>query len=198
MKQILHVRSSSNLKSAVSRAAGDDIITILKAKNPGVEVVERDVVKNPLSHLTPDMIDVFYTDGAPAMKFADALTDELLAADTIVIESPMYNFTIPSSLKAWIDHVVRAGKTFKYVDGKPVGLATGKKAILVLGRGGSYNGTPAKAMDYQETYLRFILGYMGINDVEVVDLNGMSKGAERRAEALQQAHAQIADMNEAA
>jgi FMN-dependent NADH-azoreductase len=124
---------------------------------------------------------------APALALSQQLVDEVLASDVLVIEAPMYNFAIPSVLKAWIDHIVRAGKTFQYGAHGPEGLAKGKKAIIVLGRGGVYSEGPYKVMDYQEPYLRAILGFIGISDVETIHIEGVAMGPDKAAEALEKA-----------
>jgi len=198
MTNILHVSSSSNLKSSVSRQVGAQTLEALKAAHPDATIVTRDVVKETIPHLTPEVIDVFYEAGAPALSFADKLTNEVLAADVLLIEAPMYNFSIPSSLKAWIDHIARAGMTFKYGPNGPEGLATGKKAILVLSRAGVYSEGAMKMMEHQETYLRTVLGFIGITDVEVVDLSGMAYGPEKKQEALDNATQKIATLAKAA
>lgn len=130
------------------------------------------------------MVGVFYQPGSPELALSDVLVDELLAANILIIESPMHNFSIPSALKAWIDHVVRLGRTIDRGAERLEGLAKGKKAILVLGRGGMYSEGSAKVMDYQETYLRTILGYIGITDIETIYIENVSKGPEIVAEAL--------------
>ncbi len=121
------------------------------------------------------------------MALSDALIDELRAADILVLAAPMHNFGIPSTLKAWIDHVVRAGRTFSYTSKGPVGLLTGKRAILVLATGGVYSDGPAKAFDFQEPYLRTILGFMGITDVDVVRVEGVATSAVGPEKALAEA-----------
>lgn len=194
MKTILHVASSSNVKGSVSRQIGAKTVARLKAANPGSSVIERDLVTRPLPHLSPEVVAVFYTHGSPELALSDQLVDEVLAADTLVIEAPMYNFSIPSALKAWIDHIARAGRTFAYGEGGPKGLLSGKKAILVLSRGGVYSSGPAQSMDFQENYLRFILGFIGITDVETVYIEGMGKGPDKVAEAVAKAEERVAQL----
>jgi FMN-dependent NADH-azoreductase len=125
-----------------------------------------------------------------AIAVSDALVDELLAADVLVLAVPMYNFGVPSSLKAWIDRVVRAGRTFAYNENGPQGLATGKKAIVVLARGGVYSDGPMRPLDYQESYLRSVLGFIGITNVKVVRVEGVGMGEEAIKKALTSAKAQ--------
>ncbi|MBU6474374.1 MAG: FMN-dependent NADH-azoreductase [Alphaproteobacteria bacterium] len=195
MKTILHIESSSNLHTSVSREIGAAALESLLRAHPGAKVVNRDLAKNPVPHLAPAFVEVMYTKpDAPELALSRELVDELKASDVIVLEAPMYNFNIPSVLKAWIDHVARAGLTFQYGANGIEGLLKGKKAILVLGRGGMYAQGPMKAMDYQETYLRAVLGFLGITDVETVLIEGVGMGPDKRAEALTKARARIATL----
>jgi FMN-dependent NADH-azoreductase len=120
--------------------------------------------------------------------------DEFLSADVIVIGAPMYNFSIPSSLKAWIDRVMVAGKTFRYTESGPEGLAGGKKVIVASSRGGFYGDDSGRAhLDFQEDYLRQVFGFVGITDIEFVRAEGIGMGPDYRAKALTDAHAKIAE-----
>jgi FMN-dependent NADH-azoreductase len=122
----------------------------------------------------------------------DALVEELLAADAIVIGAPMYNFSIPTQLKAWIDRIAQAGRTFRYTEKGPVGLASGKKVVIASSRGGRYAGTALEnALDHQEAYLRAVLGFLGITDVTVVRAEGTGMGPEAQAQALESARRHI-------
>lgn len=114
-----------------------------------------------------------------------------MAADTLVIGVPMYNFALPSVLKAWIDHICRVGRTFSYSENGPTGLATGKRAVLILSRGGVYTDGPAQAMDFQTAYLRSVLNFIGITDVELVIAEGMSMGEENARQAVAHAKQKI-------
>jgi len=119
------------------------------------------------------------------LELSQHAIDEFLAADVLVIGAPMYNFSIPSQLKAWIDRVAVAGKTFRYTENGPEGLAKGKKAIVISARGGMYGaGAPAAALDFQENYLRGVLGFLGITDVEFVRAEGLSYGPAQREQAM--------------
>ncbi len=195
MTTILHIKSSSNLDSSVTRQIGGTTLTELKQTHLGAKIIERDLLKNPIPHVSPEFLGAMYSgqNDAPALALSQELIDEIFASNIIVLEAPMYNFNIPSVLKAWIDHVVRAGKTFQYGAAGPEGLVKGKKAIIVLGRGGVYSTGPAKPMDYQEPYLRAILGFIGITDVETIYIEGVGMGPDKKAEALakaeQRAHA---------
>lgn len=195
MKTILHIASSSNLHNSVSREIGAAAAEELKNAHPGAKVVMRDLVQNPVPHIAPAFVDTMYTKpDAPELALSRELVAELFASDIILLEAPMYNFNIPSVLKAWIDHIARAGLTFKYGANGVEGLLKGKKAVLVLGRGGVYAEGPMKAMDYQETYLRAVLGFVGITDVEVILIEGVGMGPEKRSDSLTKARAKIADL----
>jgi FMN-dependent NADH-azoreductase len=189
MTTILHVVSSSNLNGSVTRQIGGTTLEALKQTHPGAKIIERDLIKNPIPHVSPEFLGAMFSgqNAAPVLALSEQLIAELIASDLIVIEVPMYNFGIPSALKAWIDHVVRVGKTFQYGTAGPDGLAKGKKAIIVLGRGGIYSEGPAKVMDYQEPYLRAILGFIGITDVDTIVIEGVAMGPDKKAEALAKA-----------
>jgi len=126
-----------------------------------------------------------------AVQLSDTLVDELLAADVLVLAAPMYNFSVPSTLKAWIDHVARAGRTFQYTATGPVGLATGKKAVIFTASGGVYSAGPGAAYDYLSTYLRTALGFIGITDIEFVQAEGVAMGEEAVASAIAKGRASI-------
>jgi FMN-dependent NADH-azoreductase len=195
MTTILHIESSSNLQSSVSRESGAAVVERLKKLYPGAKVVNRDLVHSPVPHVSADFVEVLYVKpDAPALALSRELVAELKASDIIVLEAPMYNFNIPSVLKAWIDHIARAGLTFKYGPNGPEGLLKGKQVVLVLGRGGMYSEGPMKAFDYQETYLRTVLNFLGITDIETVLIEGAAMGPEGRAAALKRAEAKIATL----
>ena len=172
---ILHIDASINGDNSASRAISRSIVERLKKAQWGEEVVYRDLAANPLPHLTLE-------------AFGDtSVLDEFFAADTIVIGAPMYNFTLPSQLKAWIDRIVIAGKTFRYAADGPEGLAMGKRVIIALARGGFYNeGSPAAALEYLERYLRSVFNFIGI-DPEFVAADGLSISAEQREASLSEA-----------
>jgi FMN-dependent NADH-azoreductase len=191
MNNLLHLHSSANLNGSTSRQIGAQLVAHLQETHPGLQVVERDLARNPLPHIDENFISVIYSDpNHPNLKLSNELVDELVQADVIVIEAAMYNFGIPSTLKAWIDHVARAGRTFSYGEGGPKGLLTGKKLHLVLGRGGVYSSGPSQAFDFQEPYLKSVLGFLGLTDVEVVRIEGTSMG--KTEQALQAAREKIA------
>ena len=172
---ILHLDASINGDNSASRAISRSIVEQVKGANWGEQIVYRDLAADPLPHLTLD-------------AFADtSVLDEFLAADTIVIGAPMYNFTLPTQLKAWIDRIVIAGTTFRYTENGPEGLAKGKRVIVALARGGFYNeGSPAAALEHLESYLRGVFNFIGI-EPEFVAADGLSIGAEQREQSIGQA-----------
>jgi FMN-dependent NADH-azoreductase len=181
MKRILIVEASPRGSESASRKLTDKLRERLEMRYPEATIIERDLVKDEVPHLdestlkamtTRDPVEAESLKGA--LHLSDKLTEELLSSDLLVIASPMWNFGIPSSLKAWIDHVVRAGKTFNYTGAGVEGLAKGKKAILVLASGGVFSAGPWKPWDMVEPYLRQILGFIGIDDVQTVRAEGMN------------------------
>jgi FMN-dependent NADH-azoreductase len=181
MKQILIVESSPRGTESASRKLASKVRERLEIQYPDARVIERDLVKDKLPHLDQPTVKAITSQDPlaaeslkEAARLSDQLIDELLSSDLLVIASPMWNFGIPSSLKAWIDHVVRAGKTFNYAGAAVEGLAKGKKAILVLASGGVFSEGPWKAWDSVEPYLRRILGFIGIDDVQTVRAEGMN------------------------
>jgi len=173
---ILHIDSSITGEASVSRKVSQAIVAAVAT--PQDAVVRRDLAAAPLPHLTLD-------------QFADrSVLDEFLAVDTVVIGAPMYNFTLPTQLKAWLDRILIAGETFRYTANGPEGLAGGKRVIVALARGGFYGAeAPARAMEHLETYLRAVFGFIGI-EPEFVVADGIATGAEAREAALGQALAQ--------
>jgi FMN-dependent NADH-azoreductase len=181
MNQILIVESSPRGAESASRKLTRKVRERLEVKYPEAKIVVRDLAKDKLPHLDQPTLKAISTKDPveaeslkDALHLSDQLTEELLSSDLLVIASPMWNFGIPSSLKAWIDHVVRAGKTFNYAGAGVEGLAKGKKAILVLASGGIFSEGPWKPWDAVEPYLRQILGFIGIDDVQTVRAEGMN------------------------
>lgn len=197
-KHILVVNSSPNGAQSVSRQVADAALKQLQSRYPGAQVTFRDLDKSPLPHLTGETVAAFFTPPAnrspelqQAIKLSDAITDELLAADIIVIGAPMWNFNVPSVLKAWIDHIVRAGRTFSMHSGGYEGLVKGKTVYLALSQGGRYGQAPMKALDFQESYLRGVLGFLGITDVHALVADGTGSGAEGVQKALAAVRARV-------
>lgn len=198
MANVLHIDSSVRHTGSLSRQLGGEFIAKWKAANPSDTIVTRDLASAPLPHLTEQLIGAFFTppeqrnaDQAHTIKLSDALVDELLAADTIVIGAPMYNFSVTSGLKAWIDHVARAGRTFKYGASGPEGLVTGKKVYVFTASGGVYSQGPAAAYDHLTTYLRAALGFLGMTDITFVIAEGVGMGEDAVAAAVAKGRADI-------
>lgn len=189
--RLLHIDSSISGGPSVSRQVSAEVVNSLIHKVPGLTVVRRDLELEPLPHFDSKMLaarspesKVDAATRAELARNANVL-DEFLASDIVVIGAPMYNFTIPSQLKAWIDRVLIAGKTFRYTQTGPQGLMKGKKIIVVLSRGGIYMpGSPHAAFDFQETYLRTALAFIGIDDVEFVRVEGVALGPQQREDAI--------------
>ncbi len=201
--KLLHIDSSAWGDASVSRALTRAIVDAQRATQPGLEVVYRDLTIAPPEHLTAQLAKVVklrdLTDLDERQKAELALVDtmvgELLAADVVVIGAPMYNFNVPTQLKAWIDRVAQAGLTFKYAAEGPVGLATGKRVIIASSRGGMYAGTPYEvSLDHQEAYLRAVLAFLGMTDITIVRAEGTAMGPEAKERGLAAAHAQIATL----
>ena len=172
---ILHIDSSITGENSASRAITGAIVERLRSAEPGARVIYRDLVANPIPHLT---LDAFA---------ANLDVDEFLGADMIVIGAPMYNFTLPTQLKAWIDRIAIAGKTFRYTAEGPEGLAGGKRVIVALARGGVYSqGSPAAAFEHLETYLRSVFNFVGI-EPEFLVAEGLNLSPEQRETAIREA-----------
>ncbi len=183
MTRILHINSSVRNNGSISRKVTDEFLNKWKAREQDVVIVERDLAANPLPHLTEETLGAFFTPAenrTPEQNqiaaLSDSLVQELFDADVIVIGAPMYNFSITSGLKAWVDQVARAGVTFKYGESGPVGLLTGKKVYVFTTSGGVYSQGPAAAMNHASTYLSTVLGFIGLNDVTFVHSEGLSMG----------------------
>ncbi|PUZ20922.1 FMN-dependent NADH-azoreductase [Chitinophaga costaii] len=179
--KILHLVTSSRGAQSFSKKLGVAIVEKLQAAEAGSTVQTHDLTATPFPHLEEVHINSFYTpleartpELNAAVKHSDEAIAELLAADVIVIDVPMYNFNIPSTLKAWIDHIARAGKTFRYGEGGPEGLVKGKKVYLSISTGGVYSEGPMKAYDFTEPYLRFMLGFLGMTDITVYRVEGVN------------------------
>lgn len=185
--KLLHIDSSALGAGSVTRELSAAIVARWQDSLPGLTVEYRDLDADPIPHLTGRTLA--RTDAICNEK-EDEMVQQFLDADTVVIGAPMYNFAIPSTLKAWIDRITVRGKTFRYTENGPEGLAGGKRVIIATGRG-SAHGDNAPS-DFQEPYLRFLFGFIGINNVEFVRAEGVGLSPQHRAEALAKAHAAIA------
>src|SRR5215468_3009324 len=188
--KLLHLDSSVLGPHSVSRQISAAVVDRLRQSTPGLEIGYRDLTLTPLAHLTGSHLAAGQGAVPEAALQGDiaagqAVLDEFLAADTIVIGAPMYNFTIPSQLKAWIDRILVAGKTFKYGPQGVEGLAGNKRVIVAVSRGGYYGaGTPAAVGEHLETYLRWVFGFIGIKDPEFIAADGIQVGPEHREKAV--------------
>lgn len=189
MKNLLQLDSSILGEASASRALGQAIVSRLQAEYADLDVTYRNLAADPIPHLSG--ASLARSDDAEA-ALADAVMAEFLAADVVVLGAPMYNFGIPSQLKAWIDRVAVAGKTFRYTEHGPQGLATGKKVIVA----GTYGGVhPAEGPgNFVEPYLRFVFGFMGVTDIEFIAAEGLAVSPERRAQSLREAQGRIAGL----
>lgn len=197
--KLLHIDSSVLGDNSVSRRLSAATVASLRRKNPGLEVTYRDLAAEPVAHFSGALLAAFGAtpDSWSAEQQKDvahggAALEEFLAADIVVIGAPMYNFTVSTQLKAWIDRLAVVGKTFRYTEKGAEGLAGGKKVIIVSTRGGIYSTGPAAAADHQEPYLRTMLGFFGITDIEVIRAEGLALGAEQKQQAIDAAERQIA------
>lgn len=196
MTKILQLDSSAKTENSATRTLTAQVVTELQSKYPDAEVLYRDLTKNPLPHISPEYLGGIFGNPALASHETVALSDKLIAeleaADILVIGAPMYNFSIPSQLKAWFDFVLRAGRTFKYIDGAPVGLTKGKKAILAVATGGVYSEGPMVEYDHVVPFLKQMLGFIGITDVSVVRAEKQAFGPEAALAGIEAAKEDIA------
>lgn len=179
--KILHLINSTRGDASFSKRLGNAIIERIQAVNKVTMVITHDLTANPLPHLEETLVLSLFTpaesrsaDMTKALRHSDEAVDALLAADVIVMDVPMHNFGIPSTLKTWIDHVSRSGKTFRFTEKGSEGLVTGKKVYLAIATGGIYSEGPMKARDFTESYLRTVLGFMGMTDVTTVRVEGIA------------------------
>jgi len=193
---ILHITSSPRGDASFSNRVANNVITELRRRHGDVVVTARDLVRDALPHIGSEFVTATRSPQGPKteterklLALSDVLVDELFAADIIVIATPMINFTIPSNLKTWIDYVARAGRTFSYSAAGPKGLVTGKQVILVAAKGGVYSGNPA--LDFQVPYLKSVLGFLGMTDVEVLEVEGTAYGPEAAEKAVEAALAKL-------
>lgn len=199
---LLHIDSSILGETSASRQLSAAIVEQITRREPDVEIIHRDLAAAPPTHMDAALLGAMAGDeadltDAQRRERADmeAMIAEFLDADIVVIGAPMYNFAIPTQLKAWLDRLAQAGRTFRYTETGPVGLAGGKTVIVASSRGGQYFGTDAEAaMDHQEAYLTAMMGFFGIDDVHFIRAEGLAMGDDARAAGIQAATRQIAQL----
>ncbi|HVK95000.1 MAG TPA: NAD(P)H-dependent oxidoreductase [Noviherbaspirillum sp.] len=195
MATLLHINSSLFSGNGQSSRLSEEFVAAWRAAHPTGKVLSRDLSADPIPHLDAQRFGAFLAkpdersaEQQDVVAFSDALIEEIRHADVIALGLPMYNFGIPSTLKAYFDHIARAGVTFKYTETGPVGLLKGKKVYVFAARGGLYLGTPR---DSQTTYVRDFLSFIGMDDVEFVYAEGLAMGEESKESALATAQAAI-------
>lgn len=197
---ILHLDASLAAEASASRRITQLIVDGLFREHPAAQLRYRDLVAEGLPHLTGAIAAGFRspglagnTDASTASEHArsETLVSEFLDSDVIVIGAPMYNFSVPSQLKAWMDRIAQPGRTFRYTSEGPVGLAGGRRVVVASTRGGVYSVGAAASMDFQESYLKAFFGFLGINEVQVVRAERLTKGAELREQSLADAGAAV-------
>lgn len=194
---LLQINASLNNGNGQSTQLAQQFVAAFRTRHPDAKIVVRDVAAaDPVPHLDAERFAAFTTKPAErsarqraVVAYSDALIDELRQAEVIVLGLPMYNFGVPSQLKAYFDHIARAGVTFNYTDKGPAGMLTGKKVYVFAARGGLYAGTP---MDTQTRYVRDFLGFIGLSDVEFVYAEGLAISPQSREAGLAKAAAEIA------
>jgi FMN-dependent NADH-azoreductase len=199
--RLLHIDSSILGAGSASRALSAEIVAVQRRRNPDIDVTYRDLAAQPLGHLSAAHLTAAQGASPEAATLLSDLAagqealEEFLAADVVVIGAPMYNFAIPSQLKAWIDRLAVAGKTFRYTLNGPEGLAGGKTVIVASSRGGFYGPETLIAfLDHQESYLQGLFGFLGISDVRFIRAEGLALGVEQRATAMADARGEIAKL----
>jgi FMN-dependent NADH-azoreductase len=187
MTKILHILSSINGDNSFSAQLGNAIIDKIRESHPDCEVKERNLVEEGFPHLKGSTLNAFFTpeedrssDHLKALRDSDRAIQEVFGADIVVIGAPLYNFGIPSPLKAWLDHIARAGVTFSYGENGPKGLVTGKKVYIAMASGGIYTEGPMQGFDFVAPYLKTVLGFLGMDKVEVVRAQGTSMEKTRQ------------------
>jgi FMN-dependent NADH-azoreductase len=192
--KLLHLDASILGANSASRELSAAVVARLRRETPGLDVTYRDLAAAPLEHLSGAHLaagqGVVPESAALQRDIAEsqAVLAEFLAADTVVIGAPMYNFSVPSQLKAWIDRILVAGKTFRYGANGPEGLASDKRVVVVISRGGFYGpGTPAEAAEHVQKYLRTVFGFIGVTDVEFIVAEGLQVGPDQRTQGMKRA-----------
>jgi FMN-dependent NADH-azoreductase len=201
--KILHLDSSITGTNSVSRTLSAEIVAAQVAQNPGAEVIYHDLASEPVMHLSPSHLAAFQGAAVEDAALGEDLArggqylEELLMADVLVIGAPMYNFAVPTQLKAWIDRVLVAGKTFRYTAQGPEGLLPASKRVFVVtSSGGVYSGdSPAKSLEHDESYLRVVFNHIGLKDVTVIRAEGVNITPDMRRTAVDNARRVIRDMH---
>ena len=201
-KRLLHIDSSILGPSSVSRKLTASVVDKLRRATPALEVVHRDLAATALPHLSGAVFAATASGQAPQdaalqadLALGNELLEEFLAADIVVLGVGFYNFGVPSQLKAWVDRLAIAGKTFRYTEKGPQGLAGGKRVILAIARGGYYGaGSPSASFEHAESYLRGVFAFFGIPEIEVVAAEGLAAGSEARKAGLERADQRIAEL----
>ena len=198
MSNVLIIESSARQQDSISRQLTQQFISQWQAAHPADQITVRDVALNPVPHLDANLLGGWMQPADQRSRVEQAsldrsneLTDELLAADVLVMAAPMYNFAIPSTLKAWLDHVLRAGVTFKYTAAGPQGLLHCKRAIVLTARGGIHTGASS---DHQEPYLRQVMAFIGIHDVTFIHAEGVNLSGDFQEKGLNHAKALLAQL----
>ena len=197
MTNILVLDSAATGDASVSRKLTRQAVEALRRRDPSARIVSRDVGAEPIPHLTEKTVPAIRAglvesdEAAAALALSDALIAELAQADILIVGAPMYNFGMPSTLKTWFDHVLRARVTFRYTESGPEGLMKGKKAIVIETRAGLYSEGPSAALDSQEPHIRTLLGFIGIEDVAFVRAERLAFGPEAAEQAVAEAAARI-------
>ena len=202
MSNLLFVTSSLFGDQSQSSGLALELLAAWRDQHPQGMVTTRELTPQSMPHLDLETLSALMTPEAARSErqselvaFSDALIEEVEAADTIVLAVPMYNFAIPSVLKAWLDHIIRAGRSFRYSEAGPVGLLKGKKVFIVTARGGVYSaGSPAEGLDFQAPYLRAVLGFVGLDDITFIHLEGLKVSAEMAEGGRARARAAIAEL----
>ena len=191
MPTILNVQSSPNLTASASRAVSKSFVDAYLASHPGTQVVDVDLATNPPAHIGPDHMLAFFAppaahgpESVAALAVSDQYVAQLMAADVLVLGSPMHNFGIASTMKSWVDNILRAGKTFTYTENGPVGLLSGKKVVIVVGSGGVYSDGVMKAVEHCGNYLRDVISFIGLTDITILRAEGLAMGPEAAAQGL--------------
>jgi len=194
-RKILHIDASAQGERSESMRLSNDFIQHWKTQHPNDEIIQRDIVDNPLPHINGRILGSMMTpveqrtsEQNVAAGQYEELVREFLDADVLVLGVPMYNFTIPSTLKAWIDHITVPGKTFEYTAEGPVGLISGKEVYILSTRGGFYKDSP---MDHQVSYLQTLFNFLGLEDIHVIQAEGLNISPETRDQSIEAAQLQI-------